>query len=45
MITGTASIDADVLEFLKICFSAQIAEGYGMTETMAGSCLTFPNDL
>ena len=44
MITGSAPISGEVLEFLKICFCAPITEGYGMTETMAGSCLTFHDD-
>ena len=41
MITGSAPISGDVLDFLKICFSAPICEGYGMTETCAGSCVTY----
>lgn len=44
MVTGSAPIAGDVLDFLKICFSAPICEGYGMTETSAGSVLTFPDD-
>ena len=44
MITGSAPISGEVIEFLKICFCAPITEGYGMTETMAGSCLTFHDD-
>jgi long-chain acyl-CoA synthetase len=44
MITGSAPIAGDVLDFLKICFSAFLYEGYGMTETCAGSCTTFAND-
>ena len=44
MITGSAPIAGDVLDFLKICFSSPICEGYGMTETCAGSVITFQND-
>lgn len=44
MITGSAPISGDVLEFLKICFCCDICEGYGMTETCAGSCLTYEGD-
>jgi long-chain acyl-CoA synthetase len=44
MITGSAPISAEVLDFLKICFSAPICEGYGMTETCAGSCITYIDD-
>lgn len=44
MITGSAPIAADVLEFLKVCFCCDICEGYGMTESCAGSSITYPND-
>lgn len=44
MLTGSAPISGDVLDFLKICFSSPIAEGYGMTETSAGSCVCFLDD-
>lgn len=44
MITGSAPISGDVLDFLKVCFCCPIVEGYGMTETSAGSFTTFLND-
>lgn len=44
MITGSAPISGDVLDFLKVCFCSPILEGYGMTETSAGSVITYPHD-
>lgn len=44
MITGSAPISGEVLEFLKICFCCPISQGFGMTETSAGSFIQFPND-
>lgn len=44
MLTGSAPITKDVLEFLKISFSCPILEGYGLTESAAGSCITEATD-
>lgn len=44
MLTGSAPIDKQVIDFLKICFSCPIQEGYGLTESSASGCLMAPED-
>jgi len=44
MITGSAPIDSQVLDLLKVCFCCPFMEGYGLTETSGGSGVTHPND-
>lgn len=44
MTTGSAPIDKTVLDFLKICFSCPIVEGYGLTETATGGATTALTD-
>ncbi len=44
MVTASAPIDQQVLEFFKVCFCCPVLEGYGLTETSGGASVTFPND-
>lgn len=45
MVTGAAPISSEVLDFLRICFSVKLTEGYGQTEGSGGSCATHTTDL
>ena len=44
MFTGSAPIDKQVLDFMKICFSCPIVEGYGLTESGAAGTSMKPED-
>lgn len=41
---GSAPINAEVMDFLKIAFSCDVLEGYGLTETCAVCSKSLPGD-
>ncbi|KAL0082242.1 hypothetical protein F4703DRAFT_1758011 [Phycomyces blakesleeanus] len=44
MITGSAPIGKDVMQFLRIALVCDIREGYGATETTAATCIHYANE-
>ena len=44
IITGSAPISSDVLDFLRVCFSCDVVEGYGQTECGAAMSISYPRD-
>jgi long-chain acyl-CoA synthetase len=45
MLSGSAPLSSEVLNFLRICFSCPFVQGYGQTENAAGSVVGMPEDL
>ncbi|KAI9260714.1 hypothetical protein BDA99DRAFT_551965 [Phascolomyces articulosus] len=44
ILSGSAPVSPDVMDFMRICFSARVFEGYGQTENFCGGCLTIQDD-
>ncbi|XP_041485276.1 long-chain-fatty-acid--CoA ligase 1-like [Lytechinus variegatus] len=44
MITGSAPIAPEALEFFRVVFGVQICEAYGQTECVAGAACTVPGE-
>jgi len=44
MVTGSAPLSPDIQKFCQTVFKAPVRQGYGLTETCAGSCVGFWGD-
>ncbi|KAI8640333.1 hypothetical protein BD408DRAFT_404194 [Parasitella parasitica] len=44
ILSGSAPVAPDVMDFMRICFSAKVFEGYGQTENFCAGCLTISDD-
>jgi len=40
IITGSAPLGVDIQKFVQTVFACPVRQGYGLTETMAGTCIT-----
>jgi long-chain acyl-CoA synthetase len=45
ILSGGSPLTVQTYDFMRICFSdSGLMQGYGLTETAAATCLTFPDD-
>ena len=44
MITGSAPLGVEVQKFVQTVFACPVRQGYGLTETCAGTCISVPSD-
>jgi len=44
IITGSAPLGPEMQKFVQTVFACPVRQGYGLTETMAGSCITATTD-
>merc|ERR1719416_181728 len=44
IITGSAPLSAEIQKFAQSCFNCPVRQGYGLTETIAASCVADPTD-
>lgn len=45
LVSGASPIGAEVMYFLRICFSAIVIEGYGLTESSSCCSCTLPEEV
>ncbi|GMH34445.1 hypothetical protein BSKO_02279 [Bryopsis sp. KO-2023] len=45
IVTGGAPISSQTEDFLRVCMESAVVQGYGLTETCAGSFISPPNDI
>jgi len=45
IVSGSAPLSPKVAEFLRVCFTTKVVEGYGLTETTAGCCMGSTKDM
>lgn len=44
IVAGSAPLSAEIQKFAQCCFNCPVRQGYGLTETIAASCVADPSD-